>query len=113
MKLSADIDLYAQGYQQGLIIPKDATVNLFLNNRTISYIIASGNEYLNHQIFGIINYGTLNVYAGSSKTPSSSDKGSIVIKTVRTDKKPDSGGNEIRYGRAEAIQNHGVLHIVH
>ena len=109
MKLSADIDLYAQGYQQGLIIPKDATVNLFLNNRTISYIIASGNEYLNHQIFGIINYGTLNVYAGSSKTPSSSDKGSIVIKTVRTDKKPDSGGNEIRYGRAEAIQNHGVL----
>ncbi|MBO5396485.1 MAG: hypothetical protein J6A97_06350 [Clostridia bacterium] len=113
MQLSATIDLDSQNHNSGIEIPKDITVNLYLNGNNISYERTRDNNSLWQftGVYGIVNYGTLNVYAGSSSSPYravQSGKSSIIVKNIRNDMK-SSGSNEYAYGRAEAIQNHGTL----
>ncbi len=109
MRLAADINLYSQGFSKGITIPEGATVNLFLNGKTLSYDISVVGENPYLQVEGIaciINNGTLNVYSGSSVNASGAGK--IVVRTVRTNIEAKND-NEYSYVRAEGIQNYGNL----
>lgn len=112
---SAEIDVKLNNdIGPGLTIPAGKTVNLFLNGKRI--VVErngkdNGAEYRFTGIYGIINYGTLNVYSGSSVT--AVGKSSILIRNIRNNMHANEDRYEKSYGRAEGIQNHGKLTVNH
>ena len=109
---SAEIDVKLNNdIGPGLTVPANKTVNLFLNGkRIVIERVRDGNpnsEYRFTGLYGIINYGTLNVYSGSSTT--AAGKGSILIRNIRNNMHANEDRYEKSYGRAEGIQNHGKL----
>jgi len=94
----------------GIIIPKDITVNLFMNGNTIQFIrTGDSGAYRLPYFYAIHNKGTLNVYSGSSATSTSSN--AAINITNSRDSITCNEDKSATYVNVEAIYNEGTLSV--
>lgn len=117
--LGSDIDLLGQNRTEGIVIPEGITANLYLNSHNILFNASSSGVHGSYQmtgIYGIVNKGTLNVFAGSESAPNrdiSENMSTIKIAKIIDMQTPevDNSSYTYAYVRAEAICNYGTVNV--